>query len=81
MLKARVTSEVKTARGRIDAVIETPKFVYVFEFKIRGSSEEAMAQIEERGYAAKYAADPRKLFNIGCAFDRESRNLGKWIVG
>ena len=81
MLKARVTSEVKTARGRIDAVIETPKFVYVFEFKIRGTSEEALAQIEERGYAAKYASDPRKLFKIGCAFDWEARNLGKWIVG
>ena len=81
MLKARVTSEVKTARGRIDAVIETPKFVYVFEFKIRGTSEEALAQIEEKGYAAKYASDPRKLFKIGCAFDWEARNLGKWIVG
>ena len=80
MLKARVACEVKTARGRIDAVIETPKFVYVFEFKIRGTSEEAMAQIEEKGYAAKYASDPRKVFKIGCAFDWEQRNLGPWIV-
>ena len=80
MLRTRVFSEVKTARGRIDAVVETPKFVYVFEFKIRGTSEEAMAQIEEKGYAAKYASDPRKLFKIGCAFDWEKRNLGAWIV-
>ena len=80
MLKARVACEVKTARGRIDAVIETPKFVYVFEFKIRGTSEEALAQIEEKGYAAKFASDPRKVFKIGCAFDWEKRNLGPWIV-
>ena len=80
MLKARVSSEVKTARGRIDAVVETPKFVYVFEFKIRGTSEEALAQIEEKGYAAKFASDPRKVFKIGCAFDWDARNLGKWIV-
>ena len=80
MLKARVTAEVRTARGRIDAVVETPKFVYLFEFKLRGTSEEAMAQIEEMGYAAKFASDPRKLFKIGCAFDWDKRNLGEWIV-
>ena len=74
-------SEVKTAQGRIDAVVETPKFVFRFEFKLRGTSEEALAQIEEKGYAAKYASDPRKLFKIGCAFDWNVRNLGKWIVG
>ena len=81
MLKARLSSEVKTARGRIDAVVETPKFVYLFEFKLRGTSEEALAQIEEKGYAAKYASDPRKLFKIGCAFDWDARNLGQWLVG
>ena len=80
MLKARVSSEVTTARGRIDAVVETAKFVYVFEFKIRGTSEEALAQIDEKGYAARFAADPRKLLKIGCAFDWNARNLGKWLV-
>ena len=58
-----------------------PRFVYVFEFKIRGTSEEAMAQIEEKGYAAKFASDPRKLFKIGCAFDWDARNLGRWLIG
>ena len=80
MLKARVDCEVKTARGRIDAVIETPKFVYVFEFKIRGTSEEALAQIKEKGYADRFATDPRRVFKIGCAFDWETRNLGNWLV-
>ena len=81
MMKVRVDAEVKTARGRIDAVVETPDYVYVFEFKLRGTSEEALAQIEEKGYAAKFASDPRKLFRIGCAFDWDKRNLGQWIVG
>ena len=39
-----------------------------------------MAQIEEKGYAAKYASDPRKVFKIGCAFDWEQRNLGPWLI-
>ena len=80
MLNTQTTTEVKTARGRIDAVVETPEFVYVFEFKLRGTSEEALAQIEEKGYAAKFASDPRRLFKIGCAFDWDKRNLGQWIV-
>ena len=80
MLNAQATAEVKTARGRIDAVVETPDYIYVFEFKLRGTSEEALAQIEEKGYAAKFASDPRKIFRIGCAFDWDKRNLGQWIV-
>ncbi len=80
MLKARVSSEVTTARGCIDAVVETPKFVYVFEFKIRGTSEEALAQIDAQGYVGRFAADPRRLFKIGCAFDWNTRNLGAWCV-
>ena len=80
MLKARVSCEVKTARGRIDVVVETSKFVYVLEFKVRGTSEEAIRQIDEKGYADRFASDPRKVFKIGCAFDWEKRNLGQWIV-
>lgn len=80
MLNAQATAEVKTASGRIDAVVKTPDYIYLFEFKIRGTSEEALAQIEEKGYAAMFASDPRKLFKIGCAFDWDKRNLGRWIV-
>ena len=80
MLNAQATAEVRTASGRIDAVVGTPDYLYLFEFKIRGTSEEAMAQIEEMGYAAKFASDPRKVFKIGCAFDWEKRNLGQWKI-
>ena len=80
MLNAQATAEVRTASGRIDAVVETPDYVYLFEFKLRGTSEEAMAQIAEMGYAVRFASDPRKLFLVGCAFDWDRRNLGEWIV-
>ena len=42
---------------------------------------EALAQIDEKGYAARFAADPRKFFKVGCAFDWDARNLGVWLVG
>lgn len=44
------------------------------------TSEEALGQINEKGYANRFASDPRKLFKIGCAFDWDKRNLGQWIV-
>ena len=53
----------------------------IFDALYAGEPEEALAQIEEKGYAAKFASDPRKLFKIGCAFDWDARNLGRWLIG
>ena len=50
-------AEVKSARGRADAVVKTPKFIYVFEFKLNGTAEEALKQIDEKGYLIPYQAD------------------------
>ena len=55
-------------------------FAELIERLAAKSSEGQMVQIEEKGYAAKFASDPRKVFKIGCAFDWDVRNLGKWIV-
>jgi hypothetical protein len=48
-------AEVRSAKGRADAIVQTPKFVYVFEFKLNGTAEEALQQINDKGYAAPCA--------------------------
>ncbi|MBO6291728.1 MAG: ATP-binding protein [Selenomonas sp.] len=73
--------EVHSSRGRADCILETDRFVYIFEFKVDKSAKEALEQIEEKGYAAPYGADKRKLFKIGVSFDSESRSLSEWLVG
>ena len=73
-------TEVHSAKGRADCIVETEDFVYVFEFKRDSSAEEALAQIEEQGYARPYAADKRKLFKVGVNFSTEERNIEKWEV-
>ncbi|SEH32670.1 ATP-binding protein [Selenomonas sp. KH1T6] len=73
--------EVHSSRGRADCILETDRFVYIFEFKVDKSAKEALAQIEEKGYAAPYGADKRQLFKIGVNFDSESRSLSEWLVG
>lgn len=73
-------SEVRSACGRADAVVKTPDYIYVFEFKLDGSAEAALKQIDEKGYLLPYTADGRRLVKVGVSFDKEKRNLGEWLI-
>ena len=75
LIGARTFAECWTNRGRVDAVVETPCGIYVFEFKLNGTAEEALAQIKEKGYHEKYLRNGKKVTLIGAAFDGELRNL------
>jgi hypothetical protein len=73
-------AEVHSAKGRADAVVETEDAVYVFEFKLNGTAEDALAQIDEKGYATPYEAGGRRVVKIGAAFDKDARNIGRWLA-
>ncbi|MDE6551532.1 MAG: ATP-binding protein [Muribaculaceae bacterium] len=73
-------AEVHTSDGRIDLLIETPKYIYVIELKYDGTPEEALHQIEEKGYVRKFTSDSRKVFKIGVNFSSETRRIEGWIV-
>jgi hypothetical protein len=75
-----IQSEVKSAQGRSDAVVQTPDSVFVFEFKLNGSAEEALAQIDAKGYLIPYQATGKKLVKVGVEFDKATRNLGRWLI-
>ena len=72
--------EYRTSRGRIDMVVQTADYVYVMEFKLDGSAEQALQQIEEKQYALPFATDSRRVFSIGVNFSSETRNIDRWIV-
>ena len=72
--------EYHTSRGRIDLVLQTEKYIYVMEFKLEGTAEGALRQIEERNYALPFASDPRKLFKVGVNFSNALRGIEKWEV-
>ena len=71
-------TEVRSAKGRADAVVKTADYIYVFEFKLDGSADQALAQINDRGYLIPYTVDGRKLVKIGVNFDPAQRNIGDW---
>ena len=75
-----VQVEQHTAGGRADCIVETDKYVYIFEFKRDGSADEALAQIEAQGYATPYSADSRTLVKIGAVFSSEQKNISEWKV-
>ena len=70
--------EKAQSQGRVDCIVETPQYVYIFEFKLDGTAEEALQQIGEKGYAREYASDSRTLYRIGASFSSETGTIGDW---
>lgn len=75
-----VKAEYHTSEGRIDLVLQTDRYIYVMEFKLEGTAEEALQQINEKHYAQPFEEDGRKLFKIGVNFSNRTRNIEKWVV-
>ncbi len=80
MLGFTVRTEVHSSAGRCDMTILTPSYVYIFEFKVDKSPEEALKQIYDREYYLPYIADKREIFLIGVNFSSHNRALDKWII-
>lgn len=72
--------EYMTSNGRIDMIVKTDKYIYVIEFKLNGSAEDAIKQINEKGYASPFSSDPRTLIKVGVNFNNEIKGIEKWIV-
>ena len=75
-----VYTEKQQSEGRVDCIVETPNYIYIFEFKLDGTADEALAQIEEKGYARPYEADKRKLFKVGTVFSSETGTISEFVV-
>ena len=80
LLGEYVQTERQTSNGRIDILLQTKDYIYVMELKVDGTADEALAQIEEKGYAKPFAADPRKLCKIGVNFSSATRRIEEWKV-
>jgi len=77
-----VGTEVKSSKGRADAVVKTADAIYVFEFKMddKASAEDALAQIDDTGYLIPYSTDHRQLVKIGVEFSKEEKGIKRWLV-
>jgi hypothetical protein len=80
MLGFYVEVERTTSRGRIDVVLKTKGYIYVMELKLDGSADEALKQIEDKGYATPFANDKRALYKIGVNFSSATRGIEEWKI-
>lgn len=72
--------ELQMFDGRIDCVLKTKDFIYVFEFKCDTTASVALEQIESKDYALPFVADDKDLYKIGVAFDSKTRKLVDWVI-
>ena len=80
MLNVYVQTQVKCARGRADMVVFMPDAIYVMELKINGTAQDALDQIESKGYAERYATDPRRVVKVGIGFSVEKRAMTDYRI-
>ena len=74
-------AEYHTSDGRIDLLIETPRYRYVMEFKLDGTAEEALQQIRDKDYPLQFRQDDKQTFLVGVNFSKKTRTIDRWLVG
>lgn len=74
-------AEYHTSEGRIDMVVQTPNYCYVMEFKLDGTAEEALQQIQDTHYALPFEMNDQKIIRIGMNFSSDTRNIDGVAIG
>ena len=76
----KVEVEHMLATGRIDMTVQTSRYVYVIELKLRnnGGKNAAMRQILNRQYMEPFKADKRQVIGLGIELDEEGKGILDW---
>ena len=80
MLNVYVHTQVKVAGGRTDMVIFMPDTIYVMELKVGDTAENALEQINDKGYATPYLTDGRKVVKVDVRFNPEKHTVDEWAI-
>jgi Predicted AAA-ATPase/PD-(D/E)XK nuclease superfamily len=77
-LGVMIQSEVHSSKGRADAIVQTANEIYIFEFKFNKTAQEAIEQINKKGYASRYTTSGKKIRGIGVNFNSATRQIDDW---
>ena len=80
LLNSKVDTEVKSVKGRADVVVKTKSDIFVLELKVDDTVDNALVQIDSKGYAIPYESDGRKVTKCGVSISSEARNIVHWRV-
>ncbi len=80
LLGRYVDVEVHTPRGRVDIVLRTSTTLYLIELKLDKSADDAMAQINLKNYAERFALCGLPIVKVGINFDSKKGTIGDWKI-
>lgn len=72
--------ERHTTDGRMDMLIKTQEYIYILEFKLDKSADEALQQIKTKQYVKPFEHDGRKIYEIGINFSTSTKRIDSWKV-
>ncbi len=81
MMNVYVLTQVRCHGGRIDMAVFSSSTTYIFEFKLNGTAQSALNQIDANHYSDPFATAPNPVVKVGVSFDLEQWNIKDWIVG
>ena len=73
--------EKEQSYGHLDCCVETPNYVYIFEFKLDGSAEVALQQIDDMCYANEFLSSGKTIYKIGVNISSETGTVADWKIG
>lgn len=73
-------AEEETCRSRMDVMLRTKSYIYIFELKTNGDTGKALKQINDRGYALPYADEGRKIITIAANYSTARNNIDSWDI-
>lgn len=80
LLTIKTEVEKATNIGRIDMVVETDKFLYIFEFKLNGSAQDALQQIHATHYYQPYVRLSKQIVLVGINFSSKEKNISNYLM-
>lgn len=73
-------NEEETCNSRMDIMLRTRRFIYIFELKTDGKAEKGMKQIEEKGYALPYLDEGKTIIRIAANYSSKDNNIDSWLI-
>ncbi|MCM1490937.1 MAG: ATP-binding protein [Muribaculum sp.] len=72
--------EEQTCNSRMDVMLRTRRYIYIFEMKTDGSTDKAMRQIDEKGYALPYLDEGLTIIKIAANYSTSANNIDSWEI-
>jgi hypothetical protein len=78
----QVEVERQHAKGRIDIVAKTSRYIYVMELKLsnNGGVQAAEEQMAAKQYLEPFLADGRTVIGLALELDAEGKGLANWTI-